>query len=72
MEGHEIMVYNAKTGKLPFSSGTVPKVRTRGIPIDSRGFPPGVPAVSSNEIKRILKPGGVWIDNDGIVYVKPT
>lgn len=52
LEGNDFQIYNASAGKLPYASGTVPKVYTNSIPIDT---PSGMyPSVSSSEIKRVL------------------
>jgi hypothetical protein len=72
-ERHEFVIYNAKTGKLPFADNSVPKVYTNSIPIDT---PPGgafggAPGVSSAEIIRILRPGGQWIKDGVVFFTKP-
>lgn len=54
---------------LPFPDGTVDVVHTEGVPIDIHStYGPGV---QSSEIERILKPGGVWIDEGSVKWTKP-
>jgi len=72
-EGHEFVIYNARTGKLPFADSSVPKVYTNTIPIDT---PPGgafggAPGVTSSEISRVLRPGGRWIKDGVVFFTKP-
>jgi hypothetical protein len=69
-EGIQFLIYNAETGKLPFQTGTVPKVITNSVPIDT---PPGghFPSISSAEIIRVLKPGGQWIRDGDVFFTKP-
>ena len=66
LEGHDFQIYNATTGKLPYSTGSVPKVYTNHLPIDTSSGG-RFPSVSRAEIIRILKPGGQWV-RDGVVY----
>lgn len=69
-EGHQFLIYNADTGKLPFPDGSVPEIITNNMPIDK---PPGglFPPISKAEIIRVLKPGGRWIDNGVVRFTKP-
>lgn len=54
---------------LPIPDDSVDVVYTNGVPLDfvtHKG-----PGVQSTEIKRILKPGGVWIKNGKVEWTKP-
>ncbi len=66
-EGHQFVI--APNTQLPFADDSVDEVITNSVPIDQvtyRG-----PGVQTSEIKRILKPGGRWINNGQEAYVKP-
>src|SRR6187455_3186933 len=54
---------------LPFPDNTVDVVHTESVPIDRTTWLG--PGVQSSEIKRILKPGGQWIDNGTVAWTKP-
>jgi len=63
------MIYDGKSGKLPFQDNSVPKVI-----LDAPDKPvslPGHHPVSFEEIVRVLKPGGEFWDVHGLVYTKP-
>ena len=70
LEGHDFQIYNATKGKLPYATGSVPKVYTNNLPI---GTSPGghFPNVSRAEIIRILKPGGQWVRDGAVYFTKP-
>ena len=70
LEGIHFLIYNARSGKLPFKNNSVPKVYTNSVPIDT---PPGglYPGVSSSEIERVLVPGGQWVRDGIVVFTKP-
>jgi hypothetical protein len=66
-QGHAFVI--ADNLHLPFASDYFDEVITNAVPIDfTTHLGPGV---QSSEIRRILKPGGVWIDNRTARYVKP-
>jgi RHS repeat-associated protein len=69
-EGNQFLIYNPDTGVLPFGTGTVPKVITNSVPIDT---PPGgfFSSIKSSEIIRVLKPGGQWVRDGEVFYTKP-
>jgi hypothetical protein len=54
---------------LPFADNSVDEVITNGVPLD-RNTKDG-PGVQSTEVRRILKPGGRWLHNRRVKYVKP-
>jgi len=54
---------------LVFPDSTIDAVITNGVPIDQATWLG--PGISSNEIKRVLKPGSPWYDNGRLVYRKP-
>lgn len=66
-EGHLFVI--APNDALPFDDETFDAVYTNNVPIDI-ATPLG-PGVQSTEIWRILKRGGVWIDDGLIRYRKP-
>lgn len=54
---------------IPLPDNSVDVVYTNNVPVDVvtwRG-----PGVQSSEIRRILKPGGVWIRDGVVYYTKP-
>jgi hypothetical protein len=67
-EGHDFLI--CPNEARPFPDGIVDIVYTNSVPIDTPdlGFGPGV---QSSEIRRILKPGGVWVRDGVTYYTKP-
>ena len=66
-EGHIFVI--APNDQLPFADESVDVVYTNSIPTDrSTHLGPGV---QSSEIQRILKRGGIWIENGLVRYRKP-
>ena len=66
-EGHQFVI--APNDALPFADESIDVVYTNSVPIDVttwRGL-----GVQSSEIRRILKPGGIWIKNRRVHYRKP-
>ncbi len=66
-EGHQFVI--APNDRLTFADESVDVVYTNSVPIDMsthRG-----PGVQSSEIRRILKPEGVWIKSSRGWYRKP-
>jgi ubiquinone/menaquinone biosynthesis C-methylase UbiE len=59
----------ADNTKLPFADNSVDEVFTNSVPLD-RNTKDG-PGVQSSEIRRILKPGGVWFKNGAVEFIKP-
>jgi hypothetical protein len=55
---------------LPFPDSVVDAVITNGVPVDQGNTWLG-PSILSSEIKRVLKSGGTWRDNNIPVYTKP-
>jgi hypothetical protein len=55
--------------QLPFPECSVDEVLTNGVPIDRLTWKG--PGISSNEIKRVLKSGGIWWDNGVAVFTRP-
>lgn len=54
---------------LPFADDSVDEIITTSVPIDTvTSLGPGV---QSNEIRRIPKPGGVWVHDYLLAYTKP-
>lgn len=54
---------------LAFADNSVDVVYTNSVPLDhATGYGPGV---QSSEIKRILKPGGVWFKDGKLEWTKP-
>ena len=66
-QGHNFVI--ADNRSLPFGSDCVDEIITNAVPIDT--ITHLRPGVQSSEIKRILKPGGNWINNGALVYTKP-
>jgi ubiquinone/menaquinone biosynthesis C-methylase UbiE len=67
-EGHQFII--APNEQLPFADESVDIVYTNSVPID-RVTHKG-PGVQTSEIWRILKPGGLWIAEEGtIIQRKP-
>jgi len=54
---------------LPLPDGLVDEVFTNSVPIDT--YSVLGPGVQTSEIQRILKAGGVWINNGVVVWTKP-
>jgi hypothetical protein len=55
--------------QLPFAADSVDEVLTNSVPVDTvTHLGPGV---QSSEIRRILKPGGVWVHDNLPAYTKP-
>ena len=66
-EGHQFVI--APNDRLPFTDESVDVVYTSSVPIDmTTHLGPGV---QSSEIRRILKPGGIWIKNRRVWFRKP-
>jgi len=65
--GHHIVI--SSNLRLPFADNSVDIVYTRDVPIDRVAL--HGPGVQSSEIRRILKPGGYWMKDDAVEYVKP-
>lgn len=64
-DGHPFII--CRNEKLSFPDDSVDLVYTNGVPLDiTTRFGPGV---QSSEIRRILKPGGIWI-KDGTVELQ--
>lgn len=61
-EGNRFVI--ADNRRLPFRTGSVAEVFTNSVPIDLRTHLG--PGVQTREIRRILGPGGRWVD-DGVV-----
>lgn len=55
---------------LPYADSTFDVVRTNSAPVDRPG-PTGKPGLKRSEIKRILKPGGKWVRDGLVEWVKP-
>jgi hypothetical protein len=54
---------------LPFPTETIDEVITNSVPID---VPSALgPGVQTSEVQRILKRGGVWVNNGIVVWTKP-
>ena len=66
-DGHVFLI--APNDALPFPDGSVDEVITNSVPLDT--VTPLGPGVQSSEIRRILKPGGCWIMDTQLKYVKP-
>src|SRR6516165_2515322 len=66
-EGHQFVI--APNDRLPFADESVDVVYTNGVPIDVTTW--HGPGVQSSEIRRILKPGGIWIRDRCVRYRKP-
>jgi hypothetical protein len=66
-DGHAFLI--APNNPLPFPDNSVAVVYTESVPIDVTTWL-GL-GVQSSAIKRILKPGGQWIDNGVVVWTKP-
>ena len=54
---------------LPFADRSVDEIVTNSVPVDQGNTWLG-PTISSTEIKRVLKLGGLWIDNGVVVHQK--
>lgn len=66
-EGHRFLI--APNERLPIADESVDVVYTDNVPLDvTTHLGPGV---QSSEIRRILKPGGVWIKSRRVWYRKP-
>jgi hypothetical protein len=66
--GHNFLICPNLAVALPDSCAD--EVITNGLPpFDSISF--HGPTVQTSEIRRILKSGGIWVDNGIIKYVKP-
>jgi hypothetical protein len=66
--GHQFLI--CMNAALPIPDSTVDEVLTNSVPpVDSVTYLG--PTVQFNEIQRILKAGGRWIDDGRIRYVKP-
>jgi hypothetical protein len=66
-DGHNFLI--CPNDPLPFPDNSVDRVYTESVPIDKTTWL-GV-GVQSTEIRRILKPGGEWIDNGVVAWTKP-
>ncbi|HET6575160.1 MAG TPA: methyltransferase domain-containing protein [Fimbriiglobus sp.] len=66
-EGHQFII--APNDQLPFADESVDVVYTNGVPIDVLTHLG--PGVQSSEIRRILNPGRIWIDDRRVRYRKP-
>lgn len=67
VEGHQFVI--APNDSLPFADESFDVVYTNGVPIDlTTHLGPGV---QTSEIRRILKPCGIWIQDGRIGYRKP-
>jgi Methyltransferase domain len=65
--GHRFVI--SSNLHLPFTDKSMDVVYTRDVPIDIMSL--HGPGVQRSEIKRILKPGGIWIKNNVLEFVKP-
>lgn len=65
--GHVFLICGNLT--LPFPDDSVDVVITNGVPIDRNSLLG--PGVQSPEIRRILKPGGIWVHDGAVVWTKP-
>jgi hypothetical protein len=66
-EGHQFII--APNDQLPFVNESVDVAYTNWVPIDM--ITHLGPGVQTSEIRRILKPGGIWIRNRRVWYRKP-
>ena len=66
-DGHIFLI--CPNDALPFPDGTVDLVYTDSVPVDIVALLG--PGVQSSEIRRILKPGGQWIRDGILEWVKP-
>jgi ubiquinone/menaquinone biosynthesis C-methylase UbiE len=66
-DGHQFII--ADNTRLPFPNDWLDEVITNAVPIDRvTAYGPGV---QSDEVRRILKSGGRWVNNRRLKYVKP-
>ena len=66
-DGHRFII--CRNENLPFPDDCFDVVYTNDVPLDKvTHLGPGV---QRSEIERILKPGGVWIKDNAVEYVKP-
>jgi hypothetical protein len=65
--GHEFLLCDNLTVPLP--DGCADEVLTNSVPVDVTTWLG--PGVQSGEIRRILKPGGVWLRDGTAHYTKP-
>jgi hypothetical protein len=66
-DGHRFVI--SSNLHLPFANNSVDVVYTNSVPIDHMSL--HGPGVQSSEVRRILKSGGVWINDGNVYYVKP-
>ena len=66
--GHRFLICPNDVITLPDDS--VDSVYTNNVPVDTTNVWFGL-GVQSSEIRRILKPGGVWIRDGVLFYTKP-
>lgn len=65
--GHRFVI--AHNPRLPFADDSMDEVLTNGVPIDISTFLG--PGIQSREVWRILRPGGRWLDNGRVRWIKP-
>jgi RHS repeat-associated protein len=61
VQGAQFVIYQPGS-PLPYGTGTVDQVITNGVPIDLDYL--GQPGINSAEIWRVLKPNGIWLNNE--------
>ena len=66
-DGHEFLICDNPT--IPLPDGCAEEVVTNSVPIDLNTWLG--PGVQSNEIRRILKAGGIWTRDGLLHYTKP-
>jgi hypothetical protein len=67
VQGHQFVI--APNDALPFADESIDIIYTNSVPIDmTTHLGPGV---QTSEIRRILKPGSIWIRNRRVYYRKP-
>ncbi len=66
-EGHDFLI--CPNERLSLADESVDVVYTNNVRIDGRTFKGPTP--QSSEIKRILKPGGIWIHDGRVRWRKP-
>jgi hypothetical protein len=67
LTGHDFLI--CPNTRLPINDDSVDLVITNSVPIDTVVL--GEPGVQSREIERILVPGGQWVHDGAVRYVKP-
>lgn len=66
-QGHDFLI--CENTRLPLNDNSVDLLITNSVPIDLVVL--GSPGIQSSEVHRILAPGGQWLHDGKVRFVKP-